>query len=195
MFALSRWSGGLIERFGARLPLIVGPSVAAAGFALLARTGVSGSYATTFLPAIVVLGLGLALSVAPLTTTVMNSVAVSHAGIASGVNNAASRTAGLIAIAAMSGPLLHVFGAELDRRLAAASVRPAVAAEVRAHRAQLANLKPPPSATPEESAAIREAVAESFVRGFRMLAWTAAGLALASAAAAALTIQEPKRRP
>jgi EmrB/QacA subfamily drug resistance transporter len=192
MFALSRWSGGLIERFGARLPLIIGPSVAAIGFALVARTGVGSSYATTILPAIVVLGLGLALSVAPLTTTVMNSVAVSHAGIASGVNNAASRTAGLIAIAAMSGPLLHVFGAEMDRRLAAGDVRPAVHAEVRAQYGQLANLKPPPSATPEESAAIRAAVPESFVRGFRMLAWTAAGLALVSAVAAARTIHDER---
>ena len=190
MFVLSRWSGGLTERFGARVPLIVGPMVVAGGFALLARTGAHGSYATTFLPGIIVLGLGLATSVAPLTTTVMNSVAVSHAGIASGINNAASRTAGLLAIAAMSGPLVHVFGTEMDRRLAAAHVRPAIAVEVRAHASQLANLAPPSAATPEESAAIRDAVAESFVHGFRMLAWSAAGLALASAAAAAWTIRE-----
>jgi len=99
MVVASRWSGGLVARIGARKPLILGAIVAGFGFLAYALPGTDGSYWTTFFPAAIVLGCGGALFVAPLTTTVMNSVPVEHSGVASGVNNAVARTAGLIGVA------------------------------------------------------------------------------------------------
>ncbi len=101
MVVASRWSGGLVARIGPRTPLVLGGILAGFGFLAYALPGTDGSYWTTFFPAATILGLGGALFVAPLTTTVMNAVSVDHSGVASGVNNAVARTAGLIGIAAL----------------------------------------------------------------------------------------------
>jgi EmrB/QacA subfamily drug resistance transporter len=101
MVAVSRWSGGLVARIGARKPLILGAILAGFGFLAFALPGSDGSYWATFFPAATILGCGGALFVAPLTTTVMNSVPVEHSGVASGINNAVARTAGLIGVAVL----------------------------------------------------------------------------------------------
>src|SRR6185369_5185211 len=114
MFALSRWAGGLVERHGARLPLVVGPLIAAGGFTLLALPGVRASYWTAFLPGISVMGLGMAVAVAPLTTTVMNAVDAEASGTASGINNAVSRVAGLLAVAVFGYLMASIFEPRLQ---------------------------------------------------------------------------------
>lgn len=187
MFTLSRWSGGLVDRYGARLPLIVGPSVAAAGFALFAVPGTHAGYWTGFFAATLALGFGMALSVAPLTTTVMNAVDTSRAGVASGINNAAARVASLLAVAAFGVILTAVFDRGLDARLARADV-PAPVLQTVDKRGKLAAIELPDSLPASARAAARRAIDESFVSGFRWVMAISALLGVASAACAWLLI-------
>jgi EmrB/QacA subfamily drug resistance transporter len=192
MFLLSRWSGGLIKRYGSRLPLVIGPIVAAIGFALFLRTDVGGSYWKTFFLAVVVLGLGMAISVAPLTTTVMNSVKGSHAGIASGVNNAVSRTAGLLAIAVLGVIMFHSFNACLDERLNQMAFSPELRRSLSTQRIKLAAMELPPNADEQTRTIFRQTVNECFVFGFRRVTLIGVGLALASSLVAATTLRGRK---
>ena len=184
MFLLSRWSGGLIKRYGSRLPLVVGPLIASMGFALLMRPGIGGSYWTTFFPAIAVMGIGMAISVAPLTTTVMNSVRASHAGIASGINNAVSRTAGLFSIAVLGVIMFSVFNSCLDERLNQAPIPMDLRHTLDAERIRLAAMEIPASANEELRASLKLSVDDCFVAGFRRVSLIGTALALASSATA-----------
>jgi EmrB/QacA subfamily drug resistance transporter len=178
---LSGWAGGLVDRYGPRKPLIVGPIIAALGFALLAVPGTSGSYWTTFLPAISALGLGMAITVAPLTTAVMGAAGTERAGLASGVNNAVSRTASLLAIAVFGIVVYHRFNWSLTARLEALGVPPELRRLLREERRKLAAAAIPESLPGELQRALRAAIGGSFVDAFRLVALISAGLALASA--------------
>ncbi len=185
MFVLSRWSGGLVERFGPRIPLTVGPLIASAGFALFLRADQGGTYWSTFFPAVVVLGLGMAISVAPLTTTVMNAVPRNQAGAASGINNAVSRVASLLAIAVFGLMLYAEFNRSLDRRLDA--LAPSFS-----ERQQIDQQRPKLAAAEITDAHVKAAINESFLAGYRVVVRAAVGLALASAVTAFLLIRPAK---
>jgi MFS family permease len=169
MFSLSRWAGGLIDRFGPRLPLTIGPIVAAAGFALFAFPALSGNYWTSFFPAVVVLGLGMSITVAPLTTTVMSSVGEEQAGVASGINNAVSRTAGLLAIAVFGVVMLYAFSQTLAHRMNELQVDEQVKHSVYEERVKLAGVELPPNTDSATREKIKGAVAESFVFWIRVI--------------------------
>jgi EmrB/QacA subfamily drug resistance transporter len=192
MFSLSRWSGGLIDRFGARLPLTIGPLVAAAGFALFAVPGLSDNYWTSFFPAVVVLGLGMTISVAPLTTTVMSSVGEEQAGVGSGINNAVSRTAGLLAIAVFGVVMLHAFSLGLASRIGEIPMDEQLRHSLYEQRVKLAALEVPPNTDSATLEKIKVAIAESFVSGFRMIMFASAALAVASGASSWFFIRKSR---
>ena len=184
MSFLSRWSGGLVAHYGPRLPLVVGPVITAVGYSLFLMPGIGGSYWTQFFPAVVVLGLGMAITVAPLTTTVMSAIAQDRAGIASGVNNAVARTASLIAIAVLGVVMLQMFKSNLDRSLISANLPSSVVQSVQTQSTKLAAIDIPQNLNPETQHLIRRLIDESFVSGFRSVMLIGAALAAASAVAA-----------
>ena len=188
-FVMSRWAGGLVTRYGAKLPLMIGPTIAAAGFVMYALPGTEGSYWTTFFPAVVVQGFGMALVIAPLTTTALNSVSGRHSGLASGVNNAVSRTASLLAIPVLGIFVFVAFSSSLDARVAELNLPQGALQQLEAEKVDLGGAEAPEGLDSETAAAVESAVDEAFVAGFRVAMFVAAGLALASAVAAATMIE------
>jgi EmrB/QacA subfamily drug resistance transporter len=184
MSLLSRWAGGLVARYGPKLPLVLGPIITAVAYLLFLLPGIGGNYWTNFFPPVVVLGLGMAVTVAPLTTTVMNSIAQNRAGVASGVNNAVARTASLVAIAVLGVGMIHVFKTNLNRRLSSANLPGPVVQSVQTQSTRLAAIDIPENVNPGAQQLIRRAIDESFVSGFRWVMLIGAALAVASAVTA-----------
>jgi len=187
MSLLSRWTGALADRIGPRLPLIVGPILAGIGFALMARPGIGGSYWTTFFPAILTLGIGMAVTVAPLTTTVMTSIDDErHAGAASGINNTIARAAGLLAIALFGAIAVTLFARSLDAQLVALHVDENVRRAMARESSKLAT-----AGAPVTDPRIEEAVRIAFLRAFRVN-MIGAGVIAAASAGGALIIKRKK---
>ena len=194
MGVLSRWSGGLLDRFGARRPLIIGPVIAATGFALLARPGIGGSYWANFFVPMVVLGLGMAVTVAPLTTTVMGAVPPDRAGVASGINNAVAQVAMLFAVASFGAIGIAVFLHVLAGQVATLQLGPEAERAIGTIGQSLTGAVLPPDIPGKDRDALEAAIRASFLSSFRPLMLIAAGLALAGSLCAAFTIGSNERQ-
>jgi len=181
MFLLSRWSGGLVARYGSKRPLVLGPVIAAAGFLLFAVPSVGGNYWRMFFPAFVVLGFGLAVSVAPLTTVIMNSVDQKRAGTASGINNAVARIAGLLSIAALGVVMLGAFSSHLNRSLNSLPIPSDALSQLQAREIDLAALSVPSGIDAGMTAAINASIERAFVFAFRIVMLICATLSIVGA--------------
>lgn len=193
---LSRWAGGLVARTGPRLPLTVGPAVAGIGFLLFALPGMTGGaddYWTTFFPGVLVLGVGMGITVAPLTTTVLGAVPRQNSGTASGINNAVARTAGVLAIAILGAVALVTFGGGLEQRAVSMGLDEPALAALRVEAARLAEAQPPAGLTPPMADQMRGEIAWAFVDTFRFISMVAAVMAWLSALLAALLVA-PRRQ-
>jgi EmrB/QacA subfamily drug resistance transporter len=184
LIALSRWAGGLVDKGGPRLPLIVGPAIAGAAFFFMAFSGLSdgpSQYWVTFFPGFVLLGIGMGITVAPLTTSVMSSVASHFAGTASGINNAVSRTAGVLAIAVVGAVALIVFSQALQTRTAPIEMSGEARAALSSEAPRLGAATVPAQVGAEKVGEVQTAIRLAFVDAFRVvmlictaLAWTGA---------------------
>jgi EmrB/QacA subfamily drug resistance transporter len=188
IFILSRWSGGLVARYGPKAPLVIGPLIAAAGFLLFAVPDVGVSYWKAFFPGFVVLGFGMAISVAPLTTVVMSSVSQDRAGTASGINNAVARVAGVLAVAILGIVMVKLFSYSLNRSLTGGPLPSGVLQYFRSNEIKLAGLDLPSGLDANTAALIRLSISHAFVFGFRTVMLICGGLSVASAAVAWLMV-------
>ena len=193
IFVLSRWAGGLVQRYRSKASARDGPAIAATGFALLMIPGTGGNYWSTFFPAIVVLGLGMAISVAPLTTTVMNSVPENRVGIASGINNAVSRAGGLLAIAVLGLVMVFAYNRALDRRVSGANLSRSEQSVMDESRSKLAGATVTTQIEPGARARLTKMIDDSFVSAFRSVMLIGAALAFASSVSALLLIDGKPR--
>jgi EmrB/QacA subfamily drug resistance transporter len=188
-FLLGRLSGRIVSRFGTKVPLVVASLAVVVGLLMFALPGVEhGSYWTSFFPAMVIQGFGMALVITPVTTVALSSVESEHSGLASGVNNAMARVAGLLAVAVMGVFAYGSFSANLDARLEAMDLSGEVRSELEAAKADLGAAEAPEGVAAGTAARIERAIDEAFVAGFRVVMLVSAGLALASALTAALLV-------
>ena len=191
---LSRWGGKLVDRVGARLPLIAGPLIVGAGFFLLSVPDTGGAYWSTFLLPMLVLGLGMAITVAPLTTTVLNSVPPHQTGVASGINNAVAQVASLLLIGVLSTVGMATLNRSLDDHLRVSHAGSEVRAIADMARSGPVMQPMPADASQQTRQTAHAIIADSFTEMSRMVLLIATGLAVASAVSAALTIR-PSQAP
>lgn len=194
MFLLAKRFGALADRIGARPLMTAGPLVAAVGMLLLLRLDAETSFLSEVVPAVLVFGLGMSMVVAPLTASVLADADSEHGGIASGVNNAISRVAGLVAIAAVGALVAAQFGSALDERLdAATGLSPAARSVAREATARPLDPDPPRGLAPDQRELVERAVDGASIESFRLAAVVSAALMLLGGVLSAAGLRTPRR--
>jgi EmrB/QacA subfamily drug resistance transporter len=193
MFLLSGRFGALASRIGPRLPMGIGPILGAIGLALLVRLDRDPAYLVDMLPALLLFGVGLAMTVAPLTTTVLDSVEERHAGIASGVNNAVARVAGLLAIAALGAVISAQFASVLDDRVAGTRIGTEAQAAIDDAKAQPLTGGDASGVPAAEAAALDDDMVSASESAFDLGMLIAAGLMALGGLTSLLGVRNPKR--
>ncbi len=194
---ISPFTGNLVQRFGPKRLLTVGPALVAAGCMLLSLPGLTtgvGDYFTSFFPGVLAIGLGMGITIAPLTTTVMGAVASHRSGIASGVNNAVARSAQVLATALFGAIALSTFSVDLSARAATLGLPPQAQQALQRESINFGNTQVPADLAPDNQQPVKTAIREAFVDTFRRVALIAAGMALASAVMS-LVLISPKLEP
>jgi EmrB/QacA subfamily drug resistance transporter len=197
LILLSPWAGKLVDRRGPRLPLTSGPTLAGFGFLLLAYPGVTAGprdFWTSFLPGLLLIGAGLGLTAAPLSTTVMDSVSSEQLGLASGINSSLSRLAGVLAIAVLGSVVLVSFDHFLETGTARLNLAAEPGRQLKQESAKLAEAQVPSGLSAETSLAVKQAIQRAFVGAFRLLAILAAGLSWLGALLAASLLASTNHR-
>lgn len=180
----SSWSGGLIAKVGIRLPLVAGAVLAGAAFIAFAIPGLGGSYWTTYFPAVLLLGAGGVLFIAPLTTAVFDASDPERSGIASAINNAVSRVAGLLALALFGIALAAAFDRAFERQLAAAPVTGETRGIAAAERGRFVAGSVPADVPARDRPAVEMAIRNGFIGGFRAVMLLSAFASFGAAALA-----------
>ena len=181
-----------MDRYGAKPPLVIGPFIVSVGYLLFALPGIGGSYWTTFFPGLVTLGVGMGVSVAPLTTAVMSAVSQERSGLASGINNAVARTAGLLSIALIGIVVLINFNGTLDSEIESIEMTQELREHIYSDRIKLAGIQLPEGVDPYTATLVRGAINQSFLSAFRLAMIISAFLAFASSVTALLFINGKK---
>ena len=194
MFALSTRFGMLADRYGPRFFMGVGPLVTAAGSAFFLRLDENVNYLTDLLPGLFVFGLGLAITVAPLTSTVLADADESNAGIASGVNNAIARVAGLVTIAAVGAVVAASFGSRLDDEVGDQSNRPAVAAAIEEAKDQPLTAVEVQGVPQDVQASVRQGAVDASVGAFRVGVGISTALVALGGILGLVGIRNPRRQ-
>jgi hypothetical protein len=194
LFVLSPWFGKFASGTGPRLPMALGPIVGGIGLLLLTRVGADPNYVTDVLPGVLVFGLGLSATVAPLTATALNSVEERHVGIASGINNGVSRVAGLLAIAVLGAVISGSFGSTVDEKLPASSLSADGQDAVDTAKEKPFGSAPTGDLAAAEADRIDAATTDGSEKAFHLGLGLAGGLMIIGGAIAGVGIENPRRR-